>query len=114
MFFAPLMREMLLWAGGRDVSRASIRHALDSNRSVLLIPGGQREMRMSTFGRDELHLVTAHQGFVRQALEHGADLVPILSLGETQVLFNIHAPHMQAMTTNYIGFGLPMFPYGRK
>lgn len=37
----PIARDFGMWAGGRDVSRESINHALSHNRSVALIPGMQ-------------------------------------------------------------------------
>jgi hypothetical protein len=47
MFHAPLLREIVMWAGGREVSGTAIRMALKQKRSVMLVPGGQREMRHS-------------------------------------------------------------------
>lgn len=45
MFYVPVMRDLILWAGGRDVSRQAIDRAFGEKRSIMLIPGGQREMR---------------------------------------------------------------------
>jgi hypothetical protein len=113
MFYAPYIRDVLMWAGARDVSRKSIVRTLSEKRSVMLVPGGQREMRLCNPSKDSMILSTKHKGFIRLALQQGVDLVPTLSLGEEQLLQNIHAPAMQEWTTKWIGFGLPMWVHGR-
>lgn len=123
-FFAPLVREVLMWCGARDVSRASIELCLTratqrsngtggKGRSLLLIPGGQREMRWSSADDDTLYVCTKHSGFIRIALKHGTPIVPMLCIGETRVLMNVYLPKIQSWTTKYLGFGFPLFPYGR-
>jgi hypothetical protein len=44
VFAVPLVRELALWFGCVDVSAASIGAQLDAGRSVMLVPGGCREM----------------------------------------------------------------------
>lgn len=113
MFSCPLLREILLWSGGREVSASAIRHALHANRSILLVPGGQREMLHSQPSHRVLTIVTKHKGFVRIACETGSSLVPILSLGETFPLSNIALPRLQSWFLENTGVGWPVFPYGR-
>jgi 2-acylglycerol O-acyltransferase 2 len=113
MFYAPLLRDICMWSGGREVSGSALRIALKQQRSVLLVPGGQREMRHSVANPLELTLVTRHRGFIRLAIEHGTPLVPVLSIGETMLLENVRAPRMQAYTLRTFGVGFPIWPYGR-
>jgi len=113
MFYAPLLRDVCMWTGGREVSGSALRIALKQRRSILIVPGGQREMRHSAANPHELVLVTRHRGFIRLALEHGTPLVPVLSLGETMLLENVRAPRMQAYTLRTMGVGFPIWPYGR-
>jgi hypothetical protein len=113
MFHAPILREIIMWAGGREVSGSALRYALKSKRSVMLIPGGQREMRHSKSSKQSITMVTRHRGFIRMAMEHGTPLVPVLSIGETMLLENIDAPRMQAYTLRTVGVGFPIWPYGR-
>lgn len=47
MFYAPLLRDICMWSGSREVSGTSIRIALKQKRSIMIVPGGQREMRHS-------------------------------------------------------------------
>jgi 1-acyl-sn-glycerol-3-phosphate acyltransferase len=113
MLYSPLLRDIVMWAGGRDVSKRSIRQAFADGRSVCLVPGGLREMRRSRARRTEMNLVTRHKGFVRIAIQCGKSLVPMLSFGEDQIVENIHAPRMQSWTSRVLGFGLPMWVHGR-
>ena len=113
MFNCPLLREFCLWVGGREVSAASIRHALSTRRSILLIPGGQREMNKSRALREKMVIVTRHKGFIRMAIEQGVPLVPVISIGETFALENVYLPSIQNWTLRKMGVGFPVFPYGR-
>ena len=110
MFNCPVLREILLWSGGREVSAASIRHCLHQRRSILLVPGGQREMLHSRADPRSLTYVTKHKGFVRMAIENGARLVPVLSLGETFCLENVYLPRVQSWFLRNTGVGFPVFP----
>lgn len=114
IMFAPAMRELFLWAGGRDVSRRALLQCYSERRNVMLVPGGQKEMRW-VHGQDpnKFTFYTKHQGFVRLALQNGVALVPVLSFGENDILHNVHWPKLQAWTYRRIGVALPMYPHGR-
>jgi diacylglycerol O-acyltransferase 2, plant len=112
MHLVPVMRDILQWMGGREVSRESIQLALRSRRSCLLIPGGQAEMMESRSGIDEIVLVTRHTGFLRLAMQEGAKLVPVLSIGEVDLLDNVSVPGVQRWFLKRIGFAAPFNPYG--
>jgi len=109
----PTVRDVAMWVGGRDVTRKSINDALKNNRSVALVPGGQAEMRESRSILDEVVLLRRHKGFIRMAIENGADLVPMYCFGETQIFDNVYYPKMQSWFVKRIGFGFPHFPYGK-
>jgi 1-acyl-sn-glycerol-3-phosphate acyltransferase len=113
MFTFPILREFMMWSGGRDVSRKSFSHALSAKRSIILVPGGQREIAFSTPAKETMTLVTRHRGFIRLALKHNTTLVPVLSFGEDQILRNINWPSLQSRSRALYGFGYPMYPMGR-
>jgi hypothetical protein len=112
MHFVPIMRDIMQWMGGREVSRESFRHALRAGRSCLVVPGGQAEMLHSVSDSSEVCVVTKHRGFVRMALAEGADLVPILSIGESDLLDNVRMPTVQQWFLKRTGIAAPHFPYG--
>lgn len=113
MHLVPVMRDILQWMGGREVSRESIQLALRSRTNCLLIPGGQAEMMESSSAIDEIVLVTRHTGFIKLAMQERAKLVPVLSIGEVDLLDNVSIPKVQRWFLKRIGFAAPFNPYGR-
>ena len=113
MFRAPLVREPLMWAGVREVSRSSFRNALKTNKSVLLCPGGQQELFAHTGTTLPVILCTRHSGFVRMAIEEGAKLVPMLSFSEAITFSNaLSLKRIQRATYRRLGFPVPHIPGG--
>eukprot|EP00210_Caulerpa_lentillifera_P002989 g2854.t1 len=117
VFFPPLLRDLLCWYGVREVSRSTFVKTLCEDSSVLLCPGGQEEL-VETYRAirepQEIVFCSRHKGFCRLAIEQGAALVPVLSLGEIfslQNAFNI--PSVQKMTYKKIGFPIPYLLVGR-
>ena len=113
LFGPPLLREMCMWIGGRDVSRQSLDQQLRNGDAAMLVPGGQAEMRMSHSSSKIMTLVSKHKGFVRLALRNGATLVPVFSFGEHLLMDNVRLPAIQTWFIRKLGFGYPHFPYGR-
>eukprot|EP01059_Diplonema_ambulator_P033713 TRINITY_DN7189_c0_g1_i2.p1 TRINITY_DN7189_c0_g1~~TRINITY_DN7189_c0_g1_i2.p1 ORF type:complete len:1328 (+),score=420.68 TRINITY_DN7189_c0_g1_i2:1117-5100(+) len=113
LFGPPMMRELVMWLGGRDVSRRSLDVQLRSGGAALLVPGGQAEMRHSSSSSPTMTLVSKHKGFIRLAIQHGASLVPIFSFGEHELMDNIYLPTIQTWFIRTLGFGYPHLPYGR-
>ena len=60
----PIARDVIQFTGGRDVSRSSFKNAVQTVGSVLLIPGGQREMIGSSSKSLEIRIDVKHKGFV--------------------------------------------------
>jgi 1-acyl-sn-glycerol-3-phosphate acyltransferase len=112
MHYVPLMRDILQWLGGREVSKEAISYALSRQESVLLVPGGQQEMMESQSQMGEIRIITKHVGFIRLALQTGAPLVPVLSFGEVEVMDFVRYPRLQRFFITRIGIPVPFFPYG--
>ena len=51
-------------------------------------------------------------GFMRLAMQERAHLVPVLSLGEVDLLDNVRVPDLQRWFLRRIGFAAPFNPYG--
>eukprot|EP00210_Caulerpa_lentillifera_P003438 g3281.t1 len=117
VFFPPLLRDLLCWYGVREVSRSTFVKALNEDGSVLLCPGGQEELVESyraTRQPQEIVFCSRHKGFCRLAIEQGAALVPVLSLGEIFSLRNaFNIPSFQKLTYKKIGFPIPYWLVGR-
>nr|XP_015816427.2 2-acylglycerol O-acyltransferase 3b isoform X1 [Nothobranchius furzeri]XP_054586564.1 2-acylglycerol O-acyltransferase 3b isoform X1 [Nothobranchius furzeri] len=87
LFKLPLFREYLMSAGLCPVSKASLAHLLSKNgkgNAVVIVVGGAAESLASSPGVNTV-VMKQRKGFVRMALEFGADLVPVYSFGENEL-----------------------------
>ena len=109
----PLMRDFSQWLGVREVSKESLNRALGMERSCCtIVPGGQAEIFSTRSWGDKVFLYRGHHGFVRMAYNHRARLVPVLSMGEWELLDNVHLPWIQKPARRLLGFPVPFVPYG--
>lgn len=83
-FYVPVIREMWLWTYCVDASRKTARAVLAAGHSVLVYPGGEKEQILTERGKHVLYLEN-RRGFVRVALEMGADMVPMYAFGDTDL-----------------------------
>ncbi|KAF7176537.1 hypothetical protein CNMCM7691_002855 [Aspergillus felis] len=91
-FYQPLYREYLLSTGVSGVSRSScIRHLTRGghdgqgmNRAITITVGGSREYNIAKPGTMAV-VVRIRKGFVRVAVETGADIVPVIAFGENEL-----------------------------
>ncbi|KAF1378709.1 hypothetical protein PFLUV_G00193340 [Perca fluviatilis] len=87
LFRLPLLREYLMSAGICPVSKPSLVHLLSKNgkgNAVVIVIGGAAEALYSSPGVNAV-VMKKRKGFVRVALEFGADLVPVYSFGENEL-----------------------------
>ena len=63
--------------------------------------------------RGQLYIYRGHKGFIRMALEYRARLVPALSMGEWELMDNIHLPIIQKPARKLLGFPAPFVPMGQ-
>lgn len=87
LFRIPLFREYIMAAGLCPVSKASLTHLLSKSgqgNAVVIIIGGAAESLSSSPGENTV-VIKQRKGFVKLALEFGADLVPVYSFGENEI-----------------------------
>ncbi|CAJ1064146.1 -acylglycerol O-acyltransferase 3b isoform X1 [Xyrichtys novacula] len=87
LFRLPLFREYIMCAGMCPVSKPSIAHLLSQSgkgNAVVIVIGGAAESLASAPGINTV-VMKHRKGFVRVALEFGADLVPVYSFGENEL-----------------------------
>ncbi|XP_067113518.1 2-acylglycerol O-acyltransferase 3b [Osmerus mordax] len=87
LFRIPLLREYLMTAGILPVSKPSLEYLLSKNgtgNAVVIIIGGAAESLSAIPGVNTV-VMRRRKGFVRVALEFGADLVPVYSFGENEL-----------------------------
>lgn len=91
-FYQPFLREYLLATGASGVSRTScIKHLTRGGhdergmgRSIAITVGGSREYNIAKPGTMGI-VIKIRKGFVRVAVETGADLVPVIAFGENEL-----------------------------
>nr|CRZ25189.1 Bm6773 [Brugia malayi] len=94
-FWIPLRREWAMLHGLIDCSKESLHYVLNSsiNNIVVLIVGGAEEALDAHPGSHMLTL-SKRKGFIKIAIETGAQLVPMYSFGENELFeqasFKIH------------------------
>uniref|UniRef100_A0A673C0J8 Acyltransferase n=1 Tax=Sphaeramia orbicularis TaxID=375764 RepID=A0A673C0J8_9TELE len=87
LFRIPLFREYIMSAGLYPVSKASLVHLLSKSgkgNAVVIVIGGAAESLSSSPGMNTV-VIKQRKGFVKVALEFGADLVPVYSFGENEL-----------------------------
>ncbi|XP_040006748.1 2-acylglycerol O-acyltransferase 3b [Xiphias gladius] len=117
LFRIPLLREYIMSAGICPVSKPSLVHLLSKcgkGNAVVIVIGGAAESLASSPGVNTV-VVEQRKGFVKVALEFGADLVPVYSFGENeifkQVIFSEGSlcRRLQDLFKNIIGFAPCLF-----
>uniref|UniRef100_A0A0A9VW62 Diacylglycerol O-acyltransferase 2B n=1 Tax=Lygus hesperus TaxID=30085 RepID=A0A0A9VW62_LYGHE len=109
----PLVRDFNLAMGGLIVSHPSIEASINRGNSVLIVTGGQAEMLHTKISDTDLTMITRHVGFIRMAIANRVPLVPLIALGENNVLGLLQFPSIQSVALKIVGFPFPVLPYGR-
>lgn len=71
--------QLLLWLGCVDASSSTAHFNMVKGNSLLIYVGGEKEQLMSESGKHSIY-VLHRKGFVKLALQYGADLVPMVSV----------------------------------
>ncbi|XP_073412219.1 diacylglycerol O-acyltransferase 2-like [Dendrobates tinctorius] len=119
-FRLPILREYLMSGGLCPVNQKSIGYALSQKgrgNAVVIVVGGAAESLSCQPGVTTV-ILSRRRGFVRLALEYGADLVPSFSFGETDLYQQLRFSEgsflrsAQSKFQKLFGFA-PCFFYGR-
>lgn len=81
IFIFPLLRQLWSWLGMDPISKAYMRKLLEQKRTVLIIPGGVTECLEMRPGVETIYL-RKRFGFVKLAMQTGAQLVPAFTFGQ--------------------------------
>ncbi|KAI4564467.1 hypothetical protein MJT46_010265 [Ovis ammon polii x Ovis aries] len=119
-FWIPFFRDYIMKGGLVPVDKKSVAHILSrkgSGNLVVITVGGIKEALKTRPGANKL-VLRNRKGFVRLALMHGADLVPIFSFGDNDLF--VHPKKSLGFWWKWFidqlykktGVALPLF-YGR-
>ncbi|CAI5485932.1 unnamed protein product [Closterium sp. Naga37s-1] len=114
LFRVPLLRQLALWGGLREVSRQGFAAAIRDQQAAILCPGGQSELSYHTASSERVVVLCARKvGFVRMALDTRSLLVPVFCFGEAALFDNLFdMPSLQRFTYRRFGFPIPFLPIG--
>ena len=84
VFKIPGVREFFLSLNYIDASRKVVKNALEANRSLFICTGSGEESLLTKHGEDVL-VLSRRRGFIRMALMFGCDIVPIFSVGNSDL-----------------------------
>ncbi len=118
-FYLPGFREYLLINGVACVSKKGIGAVLHQKGTAgVIVPGGAQEsLYVGDEEKVQLYLRN-RKGFVKMALIHGSDLVPVFGFGENNIFKQAPNPEgskvraFQNWMKKYITFTIPLF-FGR-
>ncbi|XP_058039553.1 2-acylglycerol O-acyltransferase 3 isoform X2 [Ahaetulla prasina] len=93
LFYLPMYREYMMSSGMVPVSKRSLDFLLRAGpgHAVVIVVGGATESLDCNPGEQRV-LLSGRRGFVRLALQHGADLVPVFSFGENDIFRQVQFP----------------------
>ncbi|RDB18532.1 Diacylglycerol O-acyltransferase 2B [Hypsizygus marmoreus] len=118
-FNVPFYRDILLALGVCSVSKQSCSNILKAGAgsAIIIVVGGAAESLSARPGTADLTL-RRRLGFIKLAIQHGADLVPVFSFGENDIyeqMPNEKGTTVYALQRKFqsvFGFTLPLF-HGR-
>ncbi|OQR81994.1 diacylglycerol O-acyltransferase [Thraustotheca clavata] len=112
MFYIPLGRELCLWLDAVDASRSTAQKVLDNKMSIIVYPGGSKEIFETNPDSKETVLVLNNRlGFIKLAMKNGANLVPTFVFGEKWIMWN-PPKTLSQMALQYLKVPLLLF-WGR-
>ncbi|RDK39600.1 DAGAT-domain-containing protein [Aspergillus phoenicis ATCC 13157] len=102
---APLLREYALALGINGVSYTScVNHLARAGQAITICIGGAREARYAKPNTMDL-VLNVRRGFVRAAVQTGADLVPVMAFGENE-LFDVGTVDEEVKGRAWVGWVL--------
>jgi len=118
-FVMPIYRDIILALGICSVSKESCSNILKQGpgAAITIVVGGAAESLRAHPGTADLTL-KRRLGFIKIAIQHGADLVPVFSFGENDIyeqMSNERGTTVYALQKKFqsvFGFTLPLF-HGR-
>lgn len=108
LFRIPIVSEALMLVNGRRVDKKIVENLARKGRSIALQPGGVKE-QMASSHQQEQAIFPANLGFIRTALRHGMDLLPVYIFNENQMFRRVDGfEKVTKMVYDSTGFGLPV------
>jgi hypothetical protein len=109
LFSVPILRDIILWSGAVDASRAVAESCLKKGLSLTVLPGGEREQLLA--GHNKHHMfIKNRKGFCRLAVKHNTPVVPCYCFGESSTYNTssfLMGPRVWLSKTLFVSIPLP-------
>ena len=113
LFRIPIIREMTLWFGAVDASKANCEALLRQGCTVVVYPGGIDEMPLTGDGAGSAVRLRTRTGFIRLAIKSGVPVLPTFCFGELEAVSAVSPlpaglakwlqKHLRMSTTCFLG-----------
>lgn len=107
LFRMPIVSEALMLMNGRQVDKKVVENLARKGKSFAIQPGGIREQLVTTHDQEQA-VFPSNLGFIRTAIQHGMDLLPVYIFNENQLYSRMGGFEQ---VTNFLhkktGFGMP-------
>lgn len=111
LFKIPVLRDLLLSYGAVDASKRTLVKVFEHGEDVLIVPGGSQEVLLSQPGHDTVYL-ERRKGFLKLALEQGADVVPTYTFGCNDAYSQVQNRTFRRVMSRIVsacGFVIPLY-----
>lgn len=101
--------------GSVDSSLHVARKVLNCGKSLLVFPGGVAEMMQAVPGKSYNIVAESRKGFIRLAIESGADVVPVFAFGANEFIHSSQNKTLERINTWFAKKFMFFFPvyFGR-
>uniref|UniRef100_A0A6V1SPI9 Acyltransferase n=1 Tax=Heterosigma akashiwo TaxID=2829 RepID=A0A6V1SPI9_HETAK len=85
IYRGPVYRHFMSWIGTRPATKENFKAAYEGDWHTVVLPGGIAEIYLVSRAEERVYL-RRRRGFVRVAVQNGADLVPMFLFGNSRIL----------------------------
>lgn len=109
LFRIPLLGEALMLVNGRSVTKKVVETLASKGQSIAIQPGGITE-QIQTLHDQEQAVFQRNLGFIRMAIKHGMDILPVYIFNENQLYSAAGSAQAWSQALfRRTGFGMPIF-----
>lgn len=112
LFRLPLLRQALLGFGcATPATRTGMFSLFRNGIDFGILPGGMEEVALYSHGKDRIY-IKKRAGFIKYALQHGYNLQPAFTFGESDIYASLQHPLYRRLclfTLKHAGFVIPVF-----
>ena len=99
--YLPIARQIARWSGGTSADMYAIEYSLTHGQSGAIVACGPDEALLAGTGKMRL-VLRDRAGFVKTAIQTGADMVPVLTYGENDAFRQVFQSFIKQMQAGLV------------